>query len=176
MSVFVTIVAIIVVLVAAILILAATKPATFRVERSAIVEAPADKIFPLINDFRQWMAWSPYETIDANLKRTYSGAENGKGAVYAWESKRAGSGRMEITDATPSSRILIKLDFFKPFKASNTAEYTIDPTAGGTRVTWAMYGPNLFIGKLMGLCMNMDKMIGRDFETGLAKLKTVAEK
>jgi len=175
MSVLFTIIAIIVVLVAAILVLAAMKPATFRIERSTTVRAPADRIFPLINDFHQWVAWSPFETMDTKLKRDFSGAESGKGAVYAWEGNKTGSGRMEILDTTPS-RILIKLDFFKPFKANNMAEYTLEPAGDGTRVTWAMYGPNIFIGKLMSVFMNHDRMIGSQFEAGLAKLKAVAEK
>lgn len=176
MSMITTIGAIIIVLIAVILILAAMKPAAFRVERSAVLSAPADKIFPLINDFRRWVAWSPYETIDSDLKRTHSGAQSGKGAVYAWQGRTSGSGRMEITDATAPSRILIKLDFFRPFNASNTAEYTMEPVGDGTRVTWAMYGKTIFIGKLMSVFMNTDRMLGSQFEAGLAKLKAVAER
>lgn len=175
MSVFITLLAIIAVLIVAILLYAATRPATFRIERATTVIAPADRIFPLIDDFRQWAAWSPYETMDPELKRSFSGAESGKGAVYAWEGRKAGAGPMEIVDTAPPSRVVVKLDFLKPFKASNTAEYTLEPVGDGTRVTWAMHGPNLFIGKIMGLFMSMDRMIGRDFEAGLAKLKSIAE-
>ena len=163
--------------IAVVLILAATKPNTLRVQRSASVKAPAEKIFPLINDFHQWVSWSPYEHRDPALKRTYSGAESGKGAVYAWDgNKNVGSGRMEILDTSVPSKIVIKLDFFKPFEAHNTAEFTLAPRGDMTDVTCAMHGPNLFIGKVMSLFVSMDRMIGKDFDTGLANLKAEAER
>ena len=159
------------------LILAATKPDSFRIERSAIVNAPAEKVFPLISDFQQWRGWSPWENKDPNLKRTYSGAERGKGAVYAWEgNKNVGSGRMEILDATSPSKVVIKLDFLAPFEAHNTAEFTMLPQGNATNVHWVMHGPAQFISKVMQVFFSLDKMIGKDFEAGLAKLKTVAEK
>ena len=162
-----------------ILILASTKPATFSVRRSAVVQAPAEAIFPLINNFHQWARWSPWEKRDPAMKRDYSGAESGKGAVYAWDgNKNAGSGRMEILDASSSSKITIKLDFFKPFEGHNTAEFTFVPEreAAATNVIWVMQGPSSFMSKVMQVFMDLDKMIGRDFEAGLANLKTLTEK
>jgi uncharacterized protein YndB with AHSA1/START domain len=163
--------------IAVVLILAATKPNTFRVVRVISIKAPAERIFPLINDFHQWVAWSPYETRDPAMKRSYNGAACGQGAVYAWDGdKNVGSGRMEILDASAPSKIVIKLDFFKPFEGHNTAEFTILPQGDATNVTWTMYGPAVFISKLMQVFMNLDRMIGRDFEAGLANLKKLTEK
>jgi uncharacterized protein YndB with AHSA1/START domain len=163
--------------IAAVLIFAATKPEVFRVQRSITVKAPPDGIFALINDFHQWRNWSPYEDRDPNLKRSYSGAENGKGAVYAWEgNKNVGSGRMEILEASTPAKIVIKLDFLAPFEAHNTAEFTMLPQGDATHVTWLMHGPAPFMNKVMQVFMNLDKMIGRDFEVGLANLKRLTEK
>ena len=160
-----------------VLILAATKPDTFRIERSAVVNAPVDRVFPLIADFHQWLNWSPWEGRDPALKRTYSGAERGKGAVYAWEgNKNVGSGRMEILDASSPSKVVIKLDFLRPFEAHNTAEFTMLPQGNATKVLWVMHGPAPFMSKVMQVFMNFDRMVGRDFETGLANIKTVTEK
>jgi hypothetical protein len=165
------------VLVVGILVFAATKPNTLRVERSASIKAPPEKIFPLINDFRSWGQWSPYEKRDPDMKRTYSGTGNGKGAIYGWDGNaNIGSGRMEILDTSPPSKIVIKLDFIKPFEAHNTAEFTMVPAGDTTNVSWVMYGPNSYFGKLMSVFMNMDRMIGTDFETGLANLKAITEK
>lgn len=162
--------------IAVILILAAAKPDTFSVRRAAMVKAPPDRIFALINDFHRWGSWSPWENRDPAMKRTHSGAESGKGAVYAWDgNKNVGSGRMEILDASASSKIVIKLDFFKPFEAHNTAEFTMQPQGGATDVIWVMHGPAPFMSKMMQVFMNMDSMIGKDFEIGLANLKTLAE-
>jgi hypothetical protein len=162
------------------LIYASRRPDTFRVARSTRVDAPAEAIFPLINDYRNWTLWSPYEHRDPALKRSFSGAASGRGAVYAWEgNKNVGSGRMEIVDTTPN-RIIIKLDFFKPFKASNVAEFTLEPKGGATdvwtNVTWAMHGPVPFIGKIMHLIIDCDKMVGKDFADGLASMKIAAER
>ena len=163
--------------IAIILILAAAKPDRFRVQRAITVKAPPERIFPLINDFHQWGTWSPYEHRDPAMKRTYSGAESGKGAVYAWEgNKNVGSGRMEILDASAPSKIVIKLDFFTPFEAHNTAEFTMLPQGDATSLTWLMHGPAPFMSKVMQVFMNMDKMIGKDFEAGLAKLKKLTER
>jgi uncharacterized protein YndB with AHSA1/START domain len=163
--------------IAIILILAASKPNTFSVRRATTVRAPPEKIFGLINDFHQWGTWSPYEHRDPAMKRTYSGAESGKGAVYAWEgNKNVGSGRMEILDASAPSKIVIKLDFFTPFEARNTAEFTMLPQGDATLVTWLMHGPAPFMSKLMQVFINMDNMIGKDFETGLANLKRITER
>jgi uncharacterized protein YndB with AHSA1/START domain len=164
------------IIIAVILVLAATKPDTFRVERTTVVNAPADKVFPLIADFHQWLNWSPWEGRDPALKRSYSGAERGKGAVYAWDgNKNVGSGRMEILEATSPSTVVIQLDFLKPFEAHNTAEFTMLPQGGATSVIWVMQGPAPFMSKVMQVFMNMERMIGKDFETGLANLKTMTE-
>lgn len=163
--------------VGAVLVYAATRPDTFRVQRSVSIKAPPERIFALIMDLRGWRAWSPYEKRDPDMKRTHGGAEQGKGAVYAWDGNRnVGAGRMEIIDAVPPAKVVISLAFLRPFKADNTAEFTLEPKGEATTVTWAMYGPNLFVGKVMGLFMDMDKMIGRDFEEGLANIKAVAER
>ena len=171
---------VIVVLLGGLLIAAATKPDTFRIERSADIKAPPEKILVLIEDFHRWGLWSPYEKLDPAMQRDYSGAATGKGAIYSGVSDgKAGAGRMEITDVS-SARVLIQLDFAKPFESHNMAEFTLmpsgDATSPDTKVTWAMYGPNHFIGKVMSIFFDTDKMIGGDFETGLANLKAEAEK
>ena len=163
--------------IAVILVYAWTRPDSFRVERSASLNAPAEKIFPYIDGLKRWTEWSPYEGRDPAMKRAYSGAESGKGAVYEWDGNdQVGKGRMEIVDSTPPHRVVIKLDFLKPFEGHNMAELTVEPKGGQTIVTWAMYGPSTFMTKLIGTFMDMDDMIGRDFAAGLAKLKTVVEK
>jgi len=168
---------VLVVAIAITLILAATKPDTFSVQRATTVKAPPERIFPLINDSHQRGTWSPYENKDPALKRSYSGTASGKGAVYAWEgNKDVGSGRMEILDASAPSKIVIKLDFFTPFEAHNTAEFTMLPQGDATNVTWLMHGPLPFMGKIMHVFVNMDRMVGKDFEIGLANLKRLAEK
>ena len=171
------ILAVLVVGIVGVLAYAATKPDVFRVERSATIKAPPERIFAMITDFRGWRAWSPYEKRDPEMTRNYSGADKGKGAAYAWDGNRnVGAGRMEIADVTPPSKVVINLEFLRPFKANNTAEFLMRPTADGTAVTWAMFGPNLFVGKVMGIFIDMDRMIGKDFEDGLANLRAVAEK
>ena len=168
---------VVVVAVAAILIYAATRPDSFRVQRSATMNAPAEKIFPYLEGLKRWAEWSPYEGRDPQMKRAYSGADSGKGAVYEWDGNdNVGKGRMEIVDSKPPNKVVIKLDFLKPFEGHNTAELTVEPKGGQTIVTWAMYGPSTFMTKLIGTFMDMDDMIGRDFAAGLAKLKTVVEK
>jgi uncharacterized protein YndB with AHSA1/START domain len=170
------VIVVVLVVVGAVLIYAATKPDAFRVQRAMGIKAPPEKIFALIDDFRRWSAWSPWEKLDPELKRIYSGEASGKGAVYAWEGNRkVGAGRMEIIDAPPPSRVAIKLDFMRPFEAHNTAEFTLEPRGDMTTVTWAMHGPNIFFGKVMSVFVDMDKMVGKDFETGLANLKVAAE-
>jgi hypothetical protein len=163
--------------VAGVLVYAATRPDTFRVQRSASINAPAEKIFPLINDFRQWPAWSPWEKLDPQLKRSYSGPASGKGAAYAWQgNKDVGSGRMEIDESTPPSKVVIKLEFLEPFEAHNVAEYTLSREGDATQVTWTMYGPSPFPAKVIGVFFSMDRMVGPKFEEGLANLKVLAEK
>lgn len=163
--------------IAVVLVYASTRPDSFRVERSTAMNAPPEKIFPYIEGLKRWAEWSPYEGRDPGMKRAYSGADSGKGAVYAWDGNDdVGKGRMEIVDSTPPHRVVIKLDFLKPFEGHNMAELTVEPKGGQTIVTWAMYGPSTFMTKLIGTFMDMDDMIGRDFAAGLAKLKTVVEK
>jgi uncharacterized protein YndB with AHSA1/START domain len=172
-----TIVIVIVVLIVAVLIYAATRPDTFRVQRTTSIKAPPEKIFPLINDFHNFGAWSPYEKKDPNMKRTLSGATHGKGAVYDWEGDyNVGKGRMEITETSPPSRVTIKLDFVKPFETHNIVEFTLEPQGDSTSVTWAMHGPSPYVAKVMHVFFDMDSMVGKDFETGLANLKAIAEK
>lgn len=170
-------VVVLLVVVAGILIYAATKPNDFRVERRLAIKAPAEKIYGQIADLKAWQTWSPYEKKDPDQKRTLSGAPSGKGAVYEWDgNKNVGAGRMEVIEANAPSKVGIKLDFLKPFEGHNTAEFTMVPAGDTTTVTWAMYGPSPFMMKVMGTFMNMDKMIGDDFAVGLANLKALVEK
>jgi uncharacterized protein YndB with AHSA1/START domain len=163
--------------IAIVLILAATKPDSFSVQRVTSIMAPPEKVFPWINDFHQWKSWSPYENKDPAMKRSYSGAADGKGAIYGWEgNKNVGSGRMEILDSSTPSKIVIKLDFFTPFEGHNTAEFTMLPQGDATNVIWLMHGPAPFMHKVMQVFMNLDNMIGKDFEVGLANLKNISEK
>jgi uncharacterized protein YndB with AHSA1/START domain len=165
------------VVVSGILAFAATRPDTFRVERSIAIKAPPERIFPLINDYRQWPAWSPYEDKDPAMKRTYGATTAGKGATYAWEGDgNVGQGSMAIEDSRPPSLVAIRLDFVKPFEAHNKVDFTLVPQGDSTTVTWAMQGPAPYLSKLMQVFFNMDNMVGKDFEAGLAKLKAVAEK
>ena len=168
---------VIVVAIAGILLYAATKPDSFRVQRTVLIDAPSDKVFPLIDDMKAWTAWSPYEKKDPAMKRTYGAVTAGKGATYAWDGdKNVGSGRMEILEASAPQKIVIKLDFFTPFEGHNTAEFTMLPQGDGTHVTWLMHGPARFLTRLIQVFMKLDHMIGKDFEAGLANLKTITEK
>jgi hypothetical protein len=171
-----TILILVVIAIAAVFIYAATRPDNFRVERSADIAAPPEKIYVLIRDLRRWRDWSPYEKKDPAMQRTLSGPPAGVGAAYAWKgNKEVGEGRMEIIEATLPSQVRLQLDFIAPFQAHNIAEFSLQPQGTITRVTWALSGPSPFITKLIGVFMNMDKMIGGDFETGLAQLKALAE-
>ena len=171
-----TILLLVVVLITAILIYAATKPDTFRLQRSTMINAPPEKIFPFISDFHQWLVWSPWEKLAPQLKRSYGGATQGKGARYDWQGdNNVGTGGMEILEAAPSM-IKLKLDFLAPFEAHNFAEFTLEPRDGATNVTWAMYGPQPFTAKVMNVFGMTERMVGPQFETGLVNLKTVAEK
>jgi len=170
------IVVIIVVAIVGVLAYAATRPDSFRVERSVTIKAPPEKIFPLIDDLHAWTTWSPYEKKDPAMQRTFGSTTRGQGATYAWSgNKEIGQGSMEITESTPSSRIGMDLDFIAPFEAHNKVEFTLLPAGDSTTVTWALFGPSPFISKLMGLVFDMDKMVGTDFEAGLANLKGIAE-
>ena len=176
MTIALTVVVVLVVALAALLGFAATKPNDFRVQRATSIKAPPEKIFALINDFDRWSAWSPFEKRDPAMKRTRSGAATGKGAVYEWDgNSKVGKGRMEITDTSPPSKVTIKLDFFRPFEGHNVAEFTLDGRGSATTVTWTMFGPAAFIAKVMGVFFSMESMIGKDFEAGLANLKTLCE-
>jgi hypothetical protein len=171
-----TIIIAIAVLISVVLIIAVAKPDTFRVQRSAAIEARPEKIFPLINDLRSHLSWSPFEK-DPAMKRKMSGAESGKGSVYEWEgNNKVGAGRIEILDASAPSKVTMALHMLKPFEAHNTVEFTIEPNGSATNVTWLMYGRQPFMAKLMSTFIDCDKMVGREFETGLASLKTLAER
>ncbi|MFD2263382.1 SRPBCC family protein [Lacibacterium aquatile] len=162
--------------VAGFLAFIATRPNQFRLERRTTIHAPADKIYELIADFRRWQSWSPYETKDPDMVRSFDGAAQGLGAVYSWQGdKNVGEGRMEILEAAPARRLLLSLDFFKPFKASNHAEFTLTDIGDGVTVTWAMFGPVPFFFRIFHLVCSMDGMVGKDFEAGLAKIKATAE-
>lgn len=164
-------------IIVAILVLAAFKPDEFRVERSVHIKAPPEKIFPLISDLHAFSTWSPYEKLDPAMKRSYSGPASGKGAAYEWQGdKNVGHGRMEITNAAAPNSVLIQLDFLEPFEAHNTAAFTLKPEGDGTVVTWAMFGPANYMSKLMSVFFSIDKMVGTQFEEGLANLKQLAEK
>ncbi|HEX7047392.1 MAG TPA: SRPBCC family protein [Gammaproteobacteria bacterium] len=167
---------VIAVLVAAWLAYAATRPDTFRFERTIVIDAPAPEIFSRINDFHAWRDWSPWEGLDLEVKREYSGADFGEGAAYAWKGNgNVGAGRMEITESSADSRIVIALHFQKPFEAQQFAQFTLEPEGDATRVTWTLHGPTIFVWKLLGLFMDFDKMIGGMLETGLADLKSLVE-
>ena len=162
--------------IAGVLAYATTKPDTFQVQRTTSINAPPDKIFPLLNDLHSFPRWSPYEKKDPAMKRTYNGPVSGKGSVYAWDGdKNVGSGSMEITDSSPPSVVKLKLDFTRPFEAHNVVTFTLVPQGTATTVTWAMDGPVPYMAKIMHVFINMDRMVGDDFEVGLANLKTLAE-
>jgi uncharacterized protein YndB with AHSA1/START domain len=177
LTVLLYIVVILLAVAVVVLTFASTRPNDFSVKRSAEIKAAPDKVFALINDFRQWPKWSPWEKLDPHLKRTLSGAEAGRGSVYEWEGdKKVGAGRMEILDSVPPSRVDIKLSFLKPFRAENRTVFTITPVGGASQVLWEMTGTNNLMFKIMGMFMSMDKMVGRDFEKGLAAMKAESER
>lgn len=154
----------------------AMQPADFRIERSAVIAAPPEVVFAQVNDFHNWAAWSPWEKLDPAMKKTFSGAAAGVGSVYEWTGNdEVGAGRMTLTESRPAELIRIKLEFLKPFEATNTTDFTFKPEGGGTKTIWSMTGNNNFMAKAAGLFMNMEKMVGGDFEKGLAQLKTVSE-
>ena len=171
-----TIALVVVLLIAGVLLFALTKPDAFRIERSILIKASPEKVSGYLTDFKQWAAWSPWERKDPAVKRSYSGPASGKGAVYGWEgNKNVGTGRMEILDAQPQ-KVNIKLDFLAPFEAHNTAEFMLEPQGDSTKLTWTMFGPSNYMSKVMSVVMSMEKMVGPDFEAGLANLKAAAEK
>lgn len=149
---------------------------SYEVTRSALIPAPAEAVFPLVNSFHEWTKWSPWESVDPAMDRTYSGNDAGVGARYAWRGNRkAGSGNMEIVESDFPRTIRIRLEFTKPFKAVNPTTFTFEPADGGTRVTWRMTGENKGLAKVFALVMNMDKLVGTDFERGLAALAAAAK-
>lgn len=162
-------------LIVAVLIYAATKPNTFMICRAALINAPPERIFPMINDLRAQSAWSPFEK-DPAMKRTHSGAPRGKGAVYEWDGNRqVGAGRIAITDLVPPSKVTLLLDMIRPFKAHNTVEFVLDRSGAGTNVTWCMQGRQPYMAKVISMFMDCDNMVGGEFEEGLARLKTLVE-
>lgn len=164
-------------LVVVLLVVASQKPDHFRVERSALVDAPPERIYPLVEDFRLWSRWSPYEKLDPDMTRTYGGAEKGLSATYAWSgNSNAGRGSMEIVEVEEPSRIVIALRFLAPMKAENAAVFTFVPEGTATRVTWTMEGEANLFARVIHLFFDMDRMVGGQFEEGLAALKAEAEK
>ena len=171
-----TIALVVILVIAAVLVFAATRPSQLRVERTITIDASPEAVFPLINDFHNWSAWSPYERRDPTMKKAYSGSYSGKGAVYAWKGNgQVGEGRMEIADTLPPSRVTIALHFVKPFEGHNVATFTLAPRDRATDVTWAMEGPLAYPVKVLGLFLSMDNMVGKDFEAGLVNLKGIVE-
>jgi uncharacterized protein YndB with AHSA1/START domain len=167
---------IIVAAIAAFLAYASSRPDTFAVSRSIVISAPPEKIFPILNDFTAWPSWSPYEKMDPAMQRTLGAITKGKGATYAWEGNgKVGAGNMELTASNPSSLVAIDLNMLKPMKVSNKVTFTLTPNGTQTNVTWAMQGKSPFMAKLMGVVMDMDKMVGGQFEEGLGNLKRVVE-
>ena len=165
------------VLIVGLIIAAATRPDHFRMERSIVINAPAEKIFPLVNDLGQWSAWSPWEKKDAAMKRKLSNPSSGVGASYDWQgNKEVGTGRMLITESNAPGKLVIQLDFIEPFAARNTSTLNLKPEGNGTQVTWSLEGPNNFVSKLMQVFVSIDSMVGPDYEAGLKNLKALAEK
>lgn len=156
----------------AVLLVAAAKPGMFRVQRAVRIDASAERLFAVINDFHGWGSWSPYERLDPFMRRTFSEPARGRGAVYAWESRgKLGVGRMQIVESSAPSRVVIRLDFAKPFTSRNIVEFTLSSADGVTQVTWSMRGRRSYLGRFL----NMDRLMGKDFERGLASLKAIAE-
>ena len=157
-------------------VVVALQPSHYHIERAATVNAPAAIVFNQVNDFHKWDAWSPWAKLDSNMKQSYEGAPAGTGAMYSWTgNNQVGQGRMTITDSKPSELVKIKLEFIKPWTATNLTDFIFAPQGNQTSVKWTMDGDNTFMGKAFGLFMNMDKMVGGDFEKGLAQMKAVAE-
>lgn len=163
-------------LVVVLVAVVATRPDSFRVERSLEIGAPAAAVFPLVNDFHKWQGWSPWDQLDPGMKRTFEGAPAGSGAVYSWTGNdKVGAGRMTILDSQPDQRVAIKLEFIKPFESSSDTRFTLTPSGSGTKLTWSMEGKSNFMTKAYSLFVDMDKMVGADFERGLASIKGLAE-
>lgn len=162
--------------IAAVLIYAATRPDTFSIQRSAAITAPPDKVFALISDVKAFNTWNPFARKDPSMQLRYEGAASGVGAAYGWDSDQAGAGHLEITEAVAPSRVVMRLAFTKPMATTNRVEFTLQPQGAQTQVTWAMSGPMPYLSKLITTFVSMEKMVGPDFEAGLATLKATAEK
>lgn len=163
-------------LIVALIVVIALQPGPFSITRSASIAAPPATVFAHVNDFHKWEAWSPWAKLDPAMKTTYDGPPSGKGAIYTWAgNSKVGEGRMTLTDSRPGERVGILLEFLKPMAAVNQTEFLFKDDAGKTTVTWNMSGTNNFLGKAFALFVNMDKMVGTDFEKGLAQLKAVSE-
>jgi uncharacterized protein YndB with AHSA1/START domain len=163
-------------LLGALLLMASRQPDAFAIERSVVVSAPAEVIYPKIADLHQWSAWSPYEKLDPQMKKVFNGTPGAAGASYYWSGNaKAGEGTMTVRELMPPSKITMQRDILKPIEEHNVVEFNLEPTDGGTRVTWAMRGANSYLSKIVGVFMNMDTMIGKEFEDGLASLKTAVE-
>ena len=172
-----TILIALVVIVVLFLVVVAMQQSEFQIARTTTISAPASVVFAQVNDFHKWEAWNPWGKIDPAMKQTYEGEPAGVGAIYTWAGNReVGEGGMTITESRPNDLIRIKLEFFKPFAATNNVEFTFKPEGDQTAVTWSMTGKNNFIAKAVHLVMDMDKMVGGQFEKGLASLKSVAER
>jgi hypothetical protein len=170
-----TVIVILVVIVVA-LAFVSTRPENFHVERSAQISAPPDVAFSIINDLSRWGRWSPYDKLDPNMKKTFEGPSAGPGAIYIWNgNSQVGEGRLTIVDCKPGELVSMRLEFSRPFKATNQVNFKLAPSEGGTRVNWIMDGKKNFVTKAMSVFMDMDKMVGKDFEQGLANLNTVAQ-
>ena len=175
-TILLTLVALVAALVGVVLAVASTKPAKFRVERSIVVKAPPEKITPHLNDLKKWTTWSPWEKIDPDMKREYSGAESGVGAKYAWDGNSSiGAGRIEIKESS-SNYVAFSLEFLRPMECKNAADFTLEADPNGTKLIWAMYGDNTYMGKVMQVFLSMDDMCGPQFDEGLTNLKNLAEK
>ena len=167
---------IIIVLVALVLIYGVSQPAGFSVVREADFNATPKMVFSQINDFHNWSAWSPWEKMDPDMKREFSGSASGVGAKYAWVgNKKVGQGNMEITNSVPSKNMQLDLNFIKPFQASNVTEFTLTPNGKGTHLKWEMRGRAPFVFRVMGMFFSMDKIVGTDFERGLANLRGIVD-
>ena len=167
----------VVLLITIVLLYAQTRPSTFHIEKSVTINTQPETVYAFIVDFHKWPEWAPQDREDATIKRTYSGAPAGQGAVSEWTSKgSSGAGQMTITASTPPSHINVAVDWSRPFKVRNINDFTLTPVAGGTQVTWAAEGPNLYIMKVMELFVGVDGLMGKHFQVGLANLKEAAEK
>jgi uncharacterized protein YndB with AHSA1/START domain len=160
---------------AALLLYAAFKPNSFRLERSTAIAAPPAKVFALIHDLRRFNEWNPFAKLDPQNAITYDAVTTGVGGAYTWQGNKSGAGRMQIVESVAAQRVSAKLDFTKPFKAHNVVDFTVQAQGAGSTVTWAMHGPMPYLNRLMTTFFDMDKMVGKDFEAGLANLKALAE-